>query len=292
MQNPTILASGILGQTGESILRVFKEGGAGCAVTKSIGIEPRDGHGNPCALELDNSLINAMGLPNPGIDAFGDEIKIALKSGKPVIGSIFASTPEDFATLAGKMEDFGAHAVELNLSCPHAEKYGLEVGTDPGRVGDILAAVKSKVKIPVFSKISAMVPDIRGLAKTIEASGGDGIVAINTLKAMKIEPEIGKPVLRNVYGGLSGPAIKPVGVMCVFEISREVKIPVIGVGGITTGADAIEYFMAGASAIQIGSGVHYRGIDVFKKVNAEIIKFMEAHGYDDLSQLIGMARGV
>ncbi|MCK5024144.1 MAG: dihydroorotate dehydrogenase [Thermoplasmata archaeon] len=290
LENPTMLASGILGQTGQSLLRIIHEGGAGAVVTKSIGLEPRTGHGNPCAIELKNGLLNAMGLPNPGIDAFGSELKIALKSNAPVIASIFADTGEKFSTLASRMEEHGAHAVELNLSCPHAEKYGLDMGSDPLKVSDIVGQVKDSVKIPVFAKLSPMVPDIGHIALAVQEAGGDAVVAINTIKAMRIEPEIGMPVLKNNVGGISGPAIKPAGIRAVYEIAGKVDIPIIGVGGVTTGLDAIEYIMAGASAVQIGSGVHYRGIDVFQKVSQEISEFMDRKGYASLQDIIGIAR--
>jgi dihydroorotate dehydrogenase (NAD+) catalytic subunit len=290
MGNPTMLASGILGQTGESLLSIVNEGGAGAVVTKSIGPEPRAGHGSPCLLELDNGILNAMGLPNPGIDNFGDEMKIAISSGAPVIGSIFADTSDKFAMLAKKMGSYGAHAVELNLSCPHADKYGLDIGSDPAKVAEVVAAVKNAVKIPVFAKLSPMVPDIAGIAAAAEDAGCDAIVAINTMRAMKIEVQVGKPVLFNKVGGLSGPAIKPVGVRAVYEIAGRVKIPVIGVGGICTGEDALEYLMAGASAVQIGSGVRYRGIEIFEKVCQEMEDFMDANGHDKLSDVVGLAR--
>ena len=291
LENPTILASGILGQTGKSLLRVVEEGGAAGTVTKSIGAEPRDGHGTPTLIELDNSLLNAMGLPNPGIEEYGREIEVARSSGKPIFGSIFSSSPDGFADLGKKMASYGVQAVELNLSCPHAEKVGLEVGTDPQMVFNIVKAVKNVVNVPVLAKLSPMVPDIAVIARAVDDAGGDGIVAINTLKAMKIEPDIGKPVLQNVYGGLSGPAVKPVGVRCVYDIAKAVKIPVIGVGGINTGQDALEYIMAGASAVQIGSGVHYRGLDVFKKVCGEIEEFMATNGYGTIEEIIGLAHG-
>lgn len=290
MKNPLMLASGVLGQTGQSIMRIAIEGGAGAVVTKSIGFENRDGLGNPCFLELDNGLLNAMGLPNPGIEEFGREIEIALEGSVPVVGSIFASDPGRFASLAKRMESNGVHALELNLSCPHADKYGLEMGSDAKTVKEIISEVKKQVNIPVFVKLSPMVPDIAEMAATVERAGGDAIVAINTIRAMKIETEIGKPFLKNKVGGLSGPSVKPVGVRCVYEIASKVNIPVIGVGGICTGEDALEYLMAGASAVQIGSGVHYRGIEVFKEVCLELADFMDSHGYERLDDLIGIAQ--
>jgi dihydroorotate dehydrogenase (NAD+) catalytic subunit len=207
-----------------------------------------------------------------------------------VIGSIFGDTSDKFAMLAKKMESYGAHAVELNLSCPHADKYGLDIGSDPLKVAEVVAAVKNAVKIPVFAKLSPMVPDIAGIAAAAEDAGCDAIVAINTMRAMKIEVKVGKPVLFNKVGGLSGPPIKPVGVRAVYEIAGRVKIPIIGVGGICTGEDTLEYLMAGASAVQIGSGVHYRGIEIFEKICQEIEEFMDANGHCKLSDVVGMAR--
>ncbi|MCK4757190.1 MAG: dihydroorotate dehydrogenase [Thermoplasmata archaeon] len=290
LRNPTMLASGILGQTGQSLLRVAESGGAGALVTKSIGLESRTGHGNPSVIEVDNGLLNAMGLPNPGIDNFEEEIRVVKEGGDgiPIFGSIFAKGPSEFSLLAGRMAGYGVDAIELNLSCPHASGYGIETGSDPEEVSKIVEGVVNTVDIPVFAKLSPMVPNIASIAEAVEKAGGHGIVAINTMKAMKIEPEIGKPVLSNKMGGLSGPAIKPVGVRAVYEIASEVKIPIIGVGGILTGQDAIEYFMAGASAVQIGSGVHYRGIDIFKKVCAEIEEFMKANGYTQISEMRGI----
>jgi dihydroorotate dehydrogenase (NAD+) catalytic subunit len=290
MENPTMLASGVLGQTGDSLARIVEEGSAGAVVTKSIGLEPRNGHGSPCLIELDGGLLNAMGLPNPGIDDFGGEMKVALGAGAPVIGSIFADGAESFMALAERMERYGANAVELNLSCPHAEKYGLDMGSDPDTVRKVVSAVKDAVKIPVFAKLSPMVPDISLIAMAVEEAGGDAVVAINTIKAMSIEVEVGRPVLRNRVGGLSGPAIRPAGIRAVYEIAGKVKIPVIGVGGICTGKDALEYMMAGASAVQIGSGVHYHGIEVFRSVSKEMSMFMDSHGHAKLTDIIGMAR--
>ena len=149
--------------------------------------------------------------------------------------------------------------------------------------------VKKVTKIPVFVKISPNLANIIEIVKSVEDGNADGIVAINTVKAMKIDLELKIPVLSNKIGGYSGSAIKPIGIRCVYEISKNVDIPVIGVGGISTGMDVIEYFMAGASAVQIGSAIYYRGIDVFKKISDEIKTWMMDHGYNDLSDLTGEA---
>ena len=269
--------------------RIF-ESDAGAVVTKSIGLKPREGYPNPTVIELEHGILNAIGLSNPGIDNFEEEIKTLKKSKIPVIGSIFGSTTREFMKVADKMEKYGANALELNMSCPHAKGYGLEIGSRPELVKKITFNVKKTVEIPVFVKISPNLSDIVKIAKSAEKGNADAIVAINTVKAMKIDLDLKKPVLSNKIGGYSGKAIKPIGVRCVYEISRNINIPVIGVGGITTGEDAIEYFMAGATAVQIGSGVYYRDIDVFKKINTEIKNWMKNNGYKKLSEIIGVAQ--
>jgi dihydroorotate dehydrogenase (NAD+) catalytic subunit len=230
-----------------------------------------------------------MGLPNPGIEEFGEEIKKLKRLNILIIGSIFGSNSNEFVELGKKMQSYGADALELNMSCPHAKGYGLEIGSDPKLVMDIISKVKESTEIPVFVKISPNLINIVDIAKSAEKGNADGIVAINTVKAMKIDLELKMPVLANKIGGYSGKAIKPIGIRCVYEISKNVDIPVIGVGGITTGEDALEYIMAGASVLQIGSAIYYRGLDVFKKICNEIEIWMKDNGYKELSELIGVA---
>ena len=263
--------------------------GAGAIVTKSIGMQPREGYANPTVLELEFGLLNAMGLPNPGIDLYGQEMIKLQKSKTPIIGSIYAATALEFVALAHKMEQYGAAAVELNVSCPHAKLYGLEVGCDTTLLQAIVSSVKQQVKIPVFVKLSPNVVNIVEIAQAAEKGNADAIVAINTVKGMKIDLETAHPILANRTGGYSGKAIKPIGVRCVYDIAQNVDIPVIGVGGVTTGEDAVEYFMAGASAVQIGSAVYYRGPDVFKHVCTEINVWMDKHGYKKITELVGAA---
>jgi dihydroorotate dehydrogenase (NAD+) catalytic subunit len=288
LKNPTMLASGIMDEDAGSMQRMI-DCGAGAIVTKSIGVQPREGYANPTVIELDYGILNAMGLPNPGIDLYGEEIKKLQATKVPIIGSIYAADANEFANLAEKMQRFGANAVELNVSCPHAKHYGLEVGSDPALLHEIVSFVKHLVSLPVFVKVSPNIMNLVEIAKTIENAGADAIVAINTVKAMKIDLETTRPILANKTGGYSGKAIKPIGVRCVYDIAQAVDIPVIGVGGITTGGDAIEYFMAGASAVQIGSAVYYRGPDVFTVVCEEIKTWMKDHGYTTITELIGAA---
>ncbi len=288
LRNPTLLASGVMGETGDSLLRVA-EAGAGGLVTKSIGLEPRKGYPNPTLVELPDGYINAMGLPGPGIEAFAEEMEVAKKGNVPIIGSLFAAVPEDFTTLAGKMEDYGAAAIELNLSCPHAKGYGMEVGIDPEAVGTIITSVKGAVTIPVMAKLTPNTHRLLDVARAVEAAGGDAIVAINTVKAMAISVEARRPILYNRTGGLSGPAVKGVGLRCVYELHGAVKIPIVGVGGIESSRDVLEYMMAGASAVQIGSAVGRRGLKVFSEICHGLTEYMIANKHRSLKEIVGVA---
>ena len=288
LKNPTMLASGIMDEDAGSMKRIIKCG-AGAIVTKSIGLQPREGYPNPTLIELEYGILNAMGLPNPGIDEFGEEILQLKKSKTPIIGSIYGANAKEFIELGQKMEDYGVSAIELNLSCPHAKRYGLEVGSDPKLIQTITSSVKVNVKIPVFVKLSPNVTNISEIAKAAESGNADAIVAINSVKAMKIDLDLKRPILSNKIGGYSGRAIKPIGVRCVYEIAEHVDIPIIGVGGILSGEDAIEYMMAGASAIQIGAGVYYRELDIFKKIKKEIEQWIDKHSYKKISDIVGVA---
>lgn len=288
LDNPTMLASGIMDETGASMRRMA-EAGAGAVVTKSIGREARDGYPNPTLVELSDGYINAMGLPGPGIDAFREEMKDAVKGPSPVIGSLFAATPEDFAFLAQKMQLYGAAAVELNMSCPHAKGYGMEIGVDPDMVRSIVCAVKAAVSIPVLAKLTPNTHRLLDVGRAVQEGGGDAIVAVNTVKAMAISVEARRPILYNCIGGLSGPAIKGVGLRCVYELYEEVDIPIVGVGGVETARDALEYIMAGAVAIQIGSAVGRKGIGVFRDVTSGLEIYLTEHGVGSITELVGVA---
>ncbi|MCJ7561969.1 MAG: dihydroorotate dehydrogenase [Thermoplasmata archaeon] len=291
LKNPTMLASGVLDETGKTMVSVARAG-AGALVTKSIGREPRQGHGSPCIVELGDSLVNAMGLPNPGIDGFGRELEEARKAGVPIIGSVFGGGEAEIAEMARLMADAGADAIELNLSCPHARGFGAEVGSTPEMVESICRAARSGLDIPMFAKLTPNTSSIVDLAKAAERGGADAIVAINTLKGMVISPEARMPVLANRFGGLSGPSIIPIGVRCVYEIRGAVKIPIIGVGGIESGNDALEYIMAGASSVQIGTAVWKHGPEVFSKVCEDISEFMNRNGFDRIFEMVGVAHEV
>lgn len=284
--NPFILASGIMDEDAGSMKRML-QAGAAAVVTKSIGLQERKGHPNPTFLELEHGLLNAMGLPNPGIESYSSEIEKLKKEKGKIIASVFGSNVEEFVTLSKKMQSYGVDALELNLSCPHAKGYGLEIGQDPDEIEKIVRSIKQSISIPIFVKLSPNVTDICALAKAAEQGGADAIVAINTVKAMKIDIETHKPILANKIGGYSGKAIKPIGIRNVYEIFETIHIPIIGVGGITEGEDVIEYLMAGASAVQVGSGIYYNGIQIFTQLKEQVTKWMKQHHYQNIKELIG-----
>jgi dihydroorotate dehydrogenase (NAD+) catalytic subunit len=288
MRNPLMLASGILGETGDLLLAAHR-GGAGAVVTKSIGLEPREGSKNPTIFQCEHGTINSMGLPNPGIKEFSKEMQVLEGSGAVVIGSVFGAKAQDFVSLAKKMESYGAAAVELNLSCPHARGYGAEIGSNPATVKNITAAVSQSISIPVFAKLTPNTRDIASLGLAAEEGGASAVVAINTIKAMAIDPRLRSPALGNKFGGLSGSAIKPVGLRCVYELYEALSIPVVGVGGISSGTDVAEYLMAGASAVQIGTAVQWGGFEIFSKISEELRDFMSEEGFRDLPQMMGIA---
>lgn len=288
LANPTMLAAGILGYTGLSMKSVI-EAGAGAVVTKTMGQEPRTGYLNPTVVQTDCGLLNAMGLPNPGISHFKEEMKQLKTINAPTILSIFGSSVQEFVTVAKTATEIGADAIELNVSCPHVKKVGAVIGCDPQLLTEIVKAVKKNVNIPVIVKLTPNVTNISEIAKVAENAGADAITAINTVKAMAIETETGRPILANKFGGLSGPAIKPIAVRCVYDVYRSVDVPVIGCGGISSWQDAIEFIQAGASAVQIGTAVTFKGVEVFGSVAKGINSYLERKGYTNVKDLVGLA---
>ncbi|MGC8859598.1 MAG: dihydroorotate dehydrogenase [Thermoplasmata archaeon] len=284
-KNPVLLASGIMDEQGDSMLRAAREG-AGGVVTKSIGLSEREGYQNPTVAVLSTGIINAIGLANPGIENFEDEVRRVKEEKIPVIGSIFGKK-EDYAFLARRMENIGVDGVELNLSCPHVKGFGSEIGQDPDAVEDIVKEVKRSVSIPVFAKLTPNITDMLEIAKA--ASGADALVLINTVRGIAIDIFAKRPVLSNIYGGYSGPGIKPIGVRAVYDVRREMDIPIIGVGGITGWEDAVEYILAGANAVQVGSAIYYRGFSVFREIVDGLETYMKKEGFESIDDFRGMA---
>ena len=287
LANPTMLASGILGYTGLSLKSVI-EAGVGAVVTKSMGLQPRTGYSNPTIVQTNCGLINAMGLPNAGISHFKEELE-QLKSSKfPVIVSIYGYSPDEFGKVAKTAVKIGANALELNVSCPHIKKAGAEIGCDPVLLAKIIKEVKKKIDKPIIVKLTPNVTNITEIAKAVEEAGADAITAVNTFKAMAIETETGRPILSNKFGGLSGPAIKPLAVRCVYDIYRSVNIPIIGCGGISKWEDAVEFMLAGASAVQIGTSVAFQGVEIFDNVNSGIESYLKRKNYKNVNEIVGL----
>jgi len=290
MQNPTMLAAGILGLSGASLREVI-DNGAGAVVTKSVGLKPREGYPNPAVVQVNCGLLNAMGLPNPGVRDFVEEIRELKqeRAGVPIILSIYGFSPEEFAQTARIAAKMGADALELNVSCPHVKKTGSEIGQSPSLVAEVVRKVKSVVEKPVMVKLTPNVADIVEVAKAGVKAGADAITAINTVRAMAIDIETKQPILANKIGGLSGPAIKPIAVRCVYEIYEAVDVPIIGCGGITTWQDAVEFMLAGASAIQIGTAIASKNLGVFKSVTRGVDSYLRRTGFRSIKDIVGLS---
>ncbi len=288
LKNPIVLASGILGVTKESVERVGKSG-AGAVTLKSLCHEERFGNANPTMFGHEGVFLNAVGLPGQGIDSalkdFGrlDDLSV------PVIGSIYGYRVKQFGEVAKKMASLKPAMIEVDISCPHLD-YGKPYYADADLTAKVTKAVKKNSgRIPVSIKLSPNVYDIKEIAHSAERAGADAITAINTVTGMSIDIDARKPILANKIGGVSGPALKPIAVRCVYEIYEAVKIPIIGTGGVTYGRDAIEMIMTGATAVGIGTGVYYRGMGVFKKVCDEMMGWMKKNNIKGLDEIRGCA---
>ena len=281
------LASGVLGVTASTMLRALNSG-ADAVVTKSIGLEPRKGHHGPVLATSHGGLLNAVGLTNPGIDAFEEEMQILREAKVPVVLSIFADSPEEIAVLAEKAAALGPSAIELNLSCPHAEIS--QISHSPKVTHEYVKAVKKAIDLPVFAKLTPNATDYVSVGKAAQDAGADAIVAINTVRAMKIDILQQRPVLGNRAGGLSGPPIFPIAVRCVYDLHNALSIPIIGVGGVSTWEDAVEMHLAGASAIQIGTAV-MEDIEVFSKIKKGVNNYLNEKGHKSVDEIVGLAGG-
>jgi dihydroorotate dehydrogenase (NAD+) catalytic subunit len=287
LRNPTMLASGFLGISQEIFNRLYHSG-AGAVVSKSISINPIEGYRNPTIFSYEGgSYLNAVGLANPGAEAFSTEI--ANNKNVPIIVSLVGSSNEEFPAMIKKFNDLNIIGYEINLSCPHVAKMGIEVGEDPEMVSRIVKTIKSNTRKSVIVKIGVGNVDVVRIAQVAKDAGADAITAINTIRAMSIDLDTLMPVLSSKIGGLSGKSIKPVGVRCVYEIYKNLEIPVIGCGGIFTWEDAVEFMLAGASAVQLGSAIGYQGISVFSNITRGIKKYLERKGLKNAMEVVGLA---
>jgi dihydroorotate dehydrogenase (NAD+) catalytic subunit len=287
LRNPTMLASGFLGVSQAIFNRLYKAD-IGAIVSKSISNEPIKGYDNPTAACLEGgSYLNAVGLTNPGAEAFSREIRH--NESVPIIVSLVGSSCQDFPPIINKLDDLNILGYEVNLSCPHVAKMGMEVGDDLDMVTCVVKTVKSHTLKPVIVKVGIGNVGLIDLARTAYDAGANAITAINTIRAMCINIESGLPVLSNRIGGLSGKSVKPIAIRCVYEISKTVGVPVIGCGGISSWEDAVEFMLAGASAIQLSSVIGHEGVATFQKINLGIKKYLERKGLKNLSDLVGLA---
>jgi len=288
LRNPTMLASGFLGISQDVFNKIYRSG-AGAVVSKSISVEPFEGYRNPTLVSLEEcSYINAVGLANPGAEAFSKEI--AFNKNVPIIVSLVGSSEDEFPPMIKKFDGLNILAYEINLSCPHVAKMGMEVGDDPEMVSTIVKKIKSNTHKPIIIKVGIGGIDVVKIAQVARDAGADAITAINTIRAMAINTETLMPVLSNRIGGLSGKSIKPVSIRCVYEISKNLGIPVIGCGGIFTWEDAVEFMLAGASAVQLGSVIGYKGVSAFSNITRGIKRYLERKGLKNATEIVGLAQ--
>ena len=289
LPNPTMLASGVL--CNGSLLKRAALEGAGAVVTKSLTSEKREGYLTPVIVGVEGGLVNAIGLANQG---YGEFLKYDLplaKEGKVcVIVSVAGGNVKEFELICAKAEEAGADAVELNLSCPHVKRLGLEIGADPKLVREVVEAVDGAVKIPVHAKLGFSDRMVES-ALASEDAGADAIVAINTIRAAVIDVHAKRPALSNVYGGISGPAIHPIAVGCVYGLHERLSIPLIGCGGVEDWQSAVEFLLAGAMAVQIGSAVTTKGLGVFREVSSGIARYLDINGFKGIKEIVGRAHG-
>lgn len=282
-----MLASGILGISQSVFERLYDEN-IGAVVTKSISVNPMKGYPNPTIIPLGGgSYLNAVGLSNPGVAAFSKEL--SENRNIPIMISLVGSSEKEFSKMVKVFDSLKIIGYEINLSCPHVSKMGMELGDDPEAVNKIVRAVRINTNKPISVKVGVGSIDVVELARVAIEAGANIITAINTLRAMSIDIETTMPVLSNLIGGLSGNAIKPIGIRCVYEISKKLQVPVIGCGGVSSWQDVIEYMIAGASAVQIGSILGSSGPKIFTHITKDLKKYVEKKGLRNISELIGIA---
>lgn len=297
LTSPLVLASGIWGTTA-SLLERAARAGCGAVTAKSCGPEPRAGHVNPSCVAWEHGLINAIGLANPGVEA---EVELLARAkaalvelGVPLIASIFARTAAEFGTVAAAVAQAAPDFVEVNISCPNVESdFGEPFAGSPESAAAVTRYVAAALRphaIPVIVKLAPNVPSIGRIAAAVVDAGADALCAINTMPALVLDIESGQPILANRSGGLSGPALKPVALKCVYDAYKACPgVPIIGTGGVNSGRDALEMIMAGATTVGVGSAIYYRGADAIEAILNEMDAWLEAHAVTDVATLTGLA---
>lgn len=290
MKNPIVAASGTFGFGMEYKDYVDLNTQVGAISVKGLTPTPRHGNKGTRIAETPSGVLNCIGLENPGPEAFIDHILPELRHYEvPVLANISGATVEEYGEMAEKLSVPGVDGFEVNISCPNVKSGGLAFGVDPKAAAAVTAMVKAHTKLPVITKLSPNVTDIAAIARAVEEAGADGICLINTLLGMAIDVNTWRPVLGNVYGGLSGPAIKPVALRMVHQVAQAVNIPIMGMGGIMTGTDAIEFMLAGADIVSVGAAtmVDPRAIGI---IAAEMDEYLEKRGIASVNEVVGQLK--
>lgn len=290
MKNPVMVASGTFGY-GPEYACVVDVDRLGAIVVKGISLEPWEGNPTPRMVEVAGGLVNAIGLQNPGVEGFVREyIPFLREHDVPVIVNVWGRTVEEYAEVVARLDGIdGIAGIELNISCPNIKEGGIAFGTDPGAAAGVIAAARKATKLTLIPKLSPNVADIAVFAKIAEDSGADAISLINSIPAMVIDIETRRPVLANTTGGLTGPAIHPVAVRLVWQAAKAVKIPVIGMGGISGPREAIEFMLAGASAVAVGTA-NFTDPTVTTAVIDGIEAYLVRNGMRDVKEIVGAVR--
>ncbi|UAC49330.1 dihydroorotate dehydrogenase [Bacillus aquiflavi] len=287
LKNPIMPASGCFG-FGREYSQLYDLNVLGAMMIKATTLEPRFGNPTPRVAETPAGMLNAIGLQNPGLEkVLTEELPWLEQFDVPIIASVAGSQMEDYVAVAKKISQApNVHALELNISCPNVKTGGIAFGTFPEVAKELTKKVKEVSSVPVYVKLSPNVTNIVEIAKAVEEGGADGLTLINTLLGMRIDTKTGKPIIANVTGGLSGPAIKPVAIRMVYEVSQHVNLPIIGMGGIQSAEDVLEFFYAGASAVAIGTA-NFVDPFVCPKIIEELPSLLKKFGYDHISECTG-----
>ena len=288
-KNPVIAASGTFGFGGE-YNDFYDVGILGGISSKGLTLNPKDGNEGIRVYETPSGMMNSVGLQNPGIDRFiSEELPRMKKLGTNIIANVGGGCMEDYEEAIERLVGTDIDMIELNISCPNVKSGGMAFGIKSNVAYDVVSKIKKIVDKPLMVKLSPNAEDIVRMTVSCEEAGADSISLINTLKGFAIDPYKRKPIFNNVYAGLSGPAVKPIALRMVHEVSKAVNIPVIGLGGISTGLDAIEFMMAGATAIQIGT-VNFANPMAGKEIIEEMEAFLKSQGIKDINEIIGCVK--